>query len=130
MYYESFFPFYASFSNPLLFEGEEIQEKEFQKMKSFYPQLAGRIQEEVEMECELLDYEGSRIYDEYPDQRMLMEIADRIRERVEPEVQIAGRHTSHLDDLIEVLLYQEITRRRCRRHRCRKYGPFSSGWKR
>lgn len=119
--YDDFFPFYASYSNPFLYEGERTLEKEYDKMKSYYPEMAGRIQDEVEMECELLDYEGSRIYDEYPDRLMLKEMVQRIRERVSPEVQVTGRHPTHLDDLIEVILYQEITRRRCRRHRCRRY---------
>lgn len=120
MYYEKFFPFYAAYPDALLLEGEQMEEYEFARMKSYYPEMAGKIQEEVEMECELLDYEGSRIYDVYPDRMMLREIAERIRERVEPEMQIEGRHRSHLSDLIEVLLYQEISRRRCRHRRCRK----------
>lgn len=121
MYYDKFLPFYASYSNSLLYSGERMQEKEYEKMKSYYPEMAGRIQEEVERQCELLDYEGSRIYDEYPDHLMLKELAYGIRDRVTPEVEIQDWHRSHLDELIEVLLYQEITRRRCRRHRCRRY---------
>lgn len=121
MYYEKYFPFYTAFGNPQLWDGERMQENEFLKMKAYFPEAAGRIQDVVEMECELLDHEGSRLYDEYPDRLMLREMVFRIKERIEPEVRIESRQESFLEELIEVLLYQEITRRRCRHHRCRRY---------
>ncbi len=34
-----------------------MQEREFALMKSYYPETARKIQEKVEEECELLDYE-------------------------------------------------------------------------
>lgn len=34
MYYDEFFPFYAAYADPLLYERENIQEKEFALMKS------------------------------------------------------------------------------------------------
>ena len=67
MYYGHFFPFYVAYANPSLYDGERIQEREFQLMKSYYPDTVRRIQERVEQECERLDYEGSMLYDEYPD---------------------------------------------------------------
>ena len=67
MIYKDFYPFYASYANPMLYRGEKEQEEEFSLMKSYYPETARRIQEKVEEECDLLDYEGSRLYDEHPD---------------------------------------------------------------
>ena len=67
MYYDRFFPFYVAYANPALYDGERIQEQEFALMKSYYPDTARKIQEKVEEECDLQDYEGSRLYDEYPD---------------------------------------------------------------
>ena len=40
---------------------ERLQEREFALMKSFYPETARKIQNIVETECEILDYEGSRL---------------------------------------------------------------------
>ena len=41
-------------------------------MKSYYPKMAKKIQEKVgRKRCDLLDYGGSRLYDEYPDRYML-----------------------------------------------------------
>ena len=118
MYYGHFFPFYVAYANPSLYDGERIQEREFQLMKSYYPDTVRRIQERVEQECERLDYEGSMLYDEYPDKYMLYHICGRILGDIS---EIQEEHRGFLDELIQVLLYQEISRRRCRRHRCRKY---------
>ena len=117
MYYYRFFPFYVAYANPALYDGERIQEQEFALMKSYYPEAAGRIQEKVEEECQLLDYEGSRLYDEYPDKFMLHQLCRQIRTQVEGETAAQGVPDSLMDDLIQVLLCQEISRRRCRRHR-------------
>lgn len=118
MYYDRFFPFYVAYANPALYDGERIQEQEFALMKSYYPEAAGRIQEKVEEECQLLDYEGSRLYDEYPDKFMLHQLCRQIRKQVQGETVAQGVPDGFLDDLIQVLLYQEISRRRCRRRRC------------
>lgn len=117
MYYDRFFPFYVAYANPALYDGERIQEQEFALMKSYYPEAAGRIQEKVEEECQILDYEGSRLYDEYPDKFMLHQLCRQIRTQVEGETAAQGVPDSLMDDLIQVLLCQEISRRRCRRHR-------------
>ena len=121
MYYDQYFPFYVAMVNPLYMNDEKIQESEFQLMKSYYPGLARIVQERVEEECEYMDYEGSRMYDEYPDKFMLYHTCQKIRKDVEPEVQAQDVPGRFLDELIQVLLYQEIGRRRCRRHRCRKF---------
>ncbi|MDD6414899.1 MAG: hypothetical protein PUG06_12700 [Blautia sp.] len=121
MYFEPYFPFHAAYSNPFMYEGERMQEEEFKLMKSYYPQTVQRIQERVEEECDLLDYEGSRLYDEYPDKYMLYHLSSRIKESIQPELSSEAVRESFLDELIQVMLYQEISRRRCRRHRCRRY---------
>ena len=121
MYFEPYFPFHAAYSNPFMYEGERMQEEEFKLMKSYYPQTVQRIQERVEEECDLLDYEGSRLYDEYPDKYMLYHLSCKIKEDLQPEMNSQAIRESFLDELVQVMLYQEISRRRCRRHRCRRY---------
>ena len=98
-----------------------MQEQEFNLMKSYYPQTVQRIQEKIEEECDLLDYEGSRFYDEYPDKYMLYHLSCKIKEDLQPEMNSQAIRESFLDELVQVMLYQEISRRRCRRHRCRRY---------
>ena len=119
MIYKDFYPFYASFANPMLYRGEMELEEEFSLMKSYYPETARKIQEKVEEECDLLDYEGSRMYDEYPDRYMLYHLGKKIVDEVKQEADLETMSDSLLGDLAEVLLFHEISSRRCRRGRCR-----------
>lgn len=119
MYFEHYFPFYATYANPMLYEGERVQEQEFELMKSYYPITVQQIQERVEEECDHLDYEGSRLYDEYPDKYMFYHLCNKIKESIEPEMTGQSAPGGFLDELVQVMLCQEISRRRCRRKRCR-----------
>ena len=123
MYLKEYFPFYTTYANPLLYEGERMQDKEFDLMKSYYPGTVQHIQEKIEEECDLMDYEGSRLYDEYPDRFMLYHSCSQIKEEMAADTSAQEMPGGFLDDLIEVLVYQEISRRRCRRRRCRSYFP-------
>ena len=64
MLYRDFYPFYAAQGNPVFYNEEREQEREFDLMRSYYPDTARKIQEKAEAQCQLLDYEGSRLYDE------------------------------------------------------------------
>lgn len=45
MIYPDFYPFYATQGNPGFYNEEREQEKEFDLMRSYYPDTARRIQE-------------------------------------------------------------------------------------
>lgn len=117
MYYDKFLPFYMTYADSSLYSRERIQEQEFALMKSYYPETARKIQEKVEEECQLMDYEGSRLYDEHPDKFMMHRLYRQIRSQVDGEMAAQEIPDEFLDELIQVLLYQEISRRRCRRRR-------------
>ena len=51
-------------------------------LKQLYPSVCQRIQREIEAECDRLDYNGSSIYDEYPDRATMELIIDRIYDRL------------------------------------------------
>ena len=135
MYQDNFYPFYRNFQDPLFWEEERLQEREDRLMSSFYPKTALELQRKVEEECDRLDYPGSFIYDEYPDKFMMEQVCRRIRGSMERDSmemsQIRDdrredrrndrRDNNLLDELIHVLLFQEMRRRRCRHGRCRRY---------
>ena len=81
MYHKEFYPFYTAYAEAGLFDGQKVQDQEFELMKSYYPSAARRVQAQVEQECDLMDYEGSRIYDQYPDKLMLYHMCRKIREK-------------------------------------------------
>ena len=121
MYLKEYFPFYTTYANPLLYEGERMQDKEFNLMKSLYPRQAKKYRKRIEELLERFDSEGSVLYDEYPDKYMIYHLSCKIRESMEPEISTQAIREDFLDELIQVMLCQEISRRRCRRYRCRRY---------
>lgn len=121
MFENDFVPFYRAYGDPAVFEGEILQEKESDLLRSWYPDAAGRIRDMVEEELNVFDYEGSRIYDEYPDRRMLRAMSAAIGKKVETEFSARSVPYGTPGETAEILFYQEIYRRRCRRRRCRGY---------
>lgn len=128
MYIEKPLPFYASY--PFLFgmDQEREQERDMQVMKSFYSRTAAVIQELAEQECDRMEYDGSMMFDEYPDQLMMGNLCRKIekqyRERMEQSGELEAMHRvkeDNLQDLIGVLLYNEMFCRRCRRRRRRRF---------
>lgn len=59
----------------------EDSEKDWDYMKQMYPLTAKKILREIIEECDKLEYEGSCMFDEYPDRVYLGRIVDRIYER-------------------------------------------------
>lgn len=124
-------------------------ERDAQLCKERYPDMARRLQPYVEAECDRLEYEGSRMYDEYPDSYMLQKIQSRIyaqARQLEQEMSVsdspeldgelfatglaAGQRAdtegTYLEELIWILLYHELFSRRCCYHQCKSCHRQSS----
>lgn len=135
-------PYYMAYPMDLKEYGEEKRDRrDVEYMKSMYPMSAKKILPYVEEECDRMEYEGSMIYDEYPDHLLLYLMAGRIYDRMKEgekkeiamEIEKEQVETQELKrkkkdreetlmDLVQILLYQEIVQRRCRHRRnCRHY---------
>ena len=122
-------PFYMTYPMQNLYLTEMEYEKDMERMKELYPREVKSILEMVEDECDKMEYEGSLMFDEYPDRFMLEQIIDRITERareVESDMETAQYRQSmgrrdDLRNLIGVLLNHEMYRRRCRHRRCNRW---------
>ncbi len=172
-------PFYMSYPIQNIYLTEMEYERDMERMKELYPEEARQIQRLVEEECDRMEYEGSMMFDEYPDRLMLKLICERIyqtatqpQETEEQEISEMsveqqdsrrrpggppgwppgppgwpppppppgppgwppppgrppgppppppGRPNNGLGSLIEVLLYNEMYKRRCRHNRCRRW---------
>lgn len=100
-------PFYKTFTLEDYFQKEIHRQKEFAQMKDAYSLRIRQLLRLVERKMDELEFEGSRLYDEIPDQKMLeMEVMKLYETLPEDE---------WLKDLIQVLFYQELYCRRCRR---------------
>ena len=101
----------------------------------------------MEEECDRQEYDNSMIYDEYPDKLQLRMMCSRIYEKVMkneklfygteyaemvsnerqkerphqgPPMPPPGPGQNWLRDMVEVMLYQELFRRRCDNRRCKR----------
>ncbi len=54
------------------------ERRELEYWKQLYPSQVRRVQREVEHQCDLMDYDGSVIYDEYPDRMALSRICEAV----------------------------------------------------
>ena len=82
MFYEKPMPFYMAYPVPYLFDQEKEQDRDLQVMKSFYSEKAMQIQELVEQECDRMEYDGSMMFDDYPDKWMMRQLCRKIEEKL------------------------------------------------
>ena len=112
------------------YDNSQDLDKDYQYMQKLYPKTAKSIYSEVVKECYKLDYDGSFIFDEYPDKTSLNRVVDRIAlniQNVEAEAMTKVKSLSYyprqnrnnLRDIISIILLNEIFNRR-RRYRSRR----------
>lgn len=141
-------PYYMAYPMPPAYDDERVERLDFEYLKSMYPDIPKRILPYVEEECDRMEYENSMLYDEYPDRLQLRLMCSRICDNIRKNEKILfgsgydeteeeeekgaasaselgkkrGRGNRWLRDLVEVMLYQEIYKRRSdRRRRRRKF---------
>ena len=140
MQYEQPIPFYMAYPFLLPLDQEQAQEKDLQVMRSFYSRRAAKIQEKVDRECDRMEYDGSMMFDEYPDKFMMEHLCRKIEQEVLKEEEgntpvliieetcqggqgSCGnrREEEGLRDLIGVILFNEMFRRRSRHRRQKRF---------
>ena len=114
---ENKLPFYMAYPVPLLYNDDRNARRDYDYMKSIYPDTAKRVLPYMEEECDRMEYDGSMMYDEYPDRLQLRLMCRRIYAKAEKEEENPG---AWLMDLIEVMTYQELCRRRVEHREIRK----------
>ncbi|MCM1135635.1 MAG: hypothetical protein NC400_08680 [Clostridium sp.] len=112
-------PFYMTYPLPMYYQDEDTVVRDLEYLQQMYPADAKRYQKIIAGILDTLDYDGSMIYDEYPDKwqlyKLSMDIADRIkREEIKnnPDAIFPEEKWKWLGDLVQILLCYEIYRRR------------------
>ena len=134
-------PFYMAYPMQDVYLSEIEYERDRERLKEMYPKVAKRIQRVVEEECDKMEYDGSLMFDEYPDRVMVQKLCDDIYNKVYDNTTAEVETEQYKDrrpgggypppppprrdrggrDLIEILLFDEMFRRRCRHNRCRRF---------
>ena len=134
-------PFYMAYPMQDVYLSEIEYERDRERLKEMYPKEAKRIQRVVEEECDKMEYDGSLMFDDYPDRVMVQKLCDDIYNKVYDNTTAEVETEQYKDrrpgggypppppprrdrggrDLIEILLFDEMFRRRCRHNRCRRF---------
>lgn len=127
-------PFFLRPDFAQILEEQKMTERDLRTLQSMYPQAARTLLPYIEEECDKMEYEGSSMYAQYPDQTTIRNIQDRIYNQVKDQFDVQEeapdemlsmqfdrnrrdpRGKNWLDNLVRVLLLQEMHHRR-RRHR-------------
>ncbi|MBD5465694.1 MAG: hypothetical protein HDR22_07735 [Lachnospiraceae bacterium] len=113
-------PFYMSYPLPIAFEDDRDMVKDLEYLQQMYPMGAKKLLAEVNKALSILDYEGSMIYDQYPDRFMLYKMGKDILESLrknptnkkEDEQLAKLLQWDGIDELILVILFFELLKRR------------------
>ena len=116
-------PFYMTYPLPLFYQEEDKVQRDLEYLQQMYPAEATRYQKIIASMLDKIDYDGSMIYDEYPDRMRMYSLTQDIvnqikREEIaeEPENNSPDRW-ERLSDLVQILLFYEIYKRRHTNHR-------------
>lgn len=121
-------------------DNDGMEEMDIEYMKKMYPELARQIQAYIDEECDKMEYDGSYMYDEYPDGEVINMIVDKVLEKLQEDSQMSveeietesiekdidaqnyryGFGGRGLRDLIAVMLLNEMFGRRRRYYRRRR----------
>lgn len=120
MEYNTILPFYMTY--PYAYDDQMRQMQDLEYLQQLYPREAKKIQKKVQMRIDPIDYSGSFLYDEYPDQLMMYRVVAGIGEEMKTEAEKSGEEWSRekelwMHDMIKLVLYIEVFKRRCKKKR-------------
>ena len=105
-------PFYMTYPGYSRREQEKEAVRDLEYLQTAYPDTVRQIQKKVAEVLDKVDYEGSMIYDEYPDKYSIMHLAESICSILERERADREPEAAETKALIQVLLSDEIYKRR------------------
>lgn len=102
---------------PLFYEEEDTVMRDLEYLQDMYPKEARRYQQKIVRILDRFDFEGSVIYDEYPDRLTLYKMAQDILTVIEKEEKDDGKEIDitkmpHIMELVQILMLNEIYKRR------------------
>ena len=130
MDYHKVLPFYMTYPLPLFYEDEDKVIRDLEYLQQMYPQKAKCYQTQIAQILDTIDYDGSLIYDEFPDRLQLYKLCKDIYERIikeealKEETMMDTVFQQHMQELnkdkdedekfilVQIILYYEIYKRR------------------
>ncbi len=123
MYNQKILPFYMTYPLPLYYQEEDTATRDLEYLQQMYPAEAKKYQKIIAGILDKLDYEGSMIYDEYPDRWQMYKLAQDILERIKrqeakdnPGAEIPKEKWEWASDMVQIILFYEVYKRRHNNH--------------
>lgn len=115
-------PFYMAYPLPVNYQDEQEMVRDMEYLQSQHSMEIRQLRKHIADTINIMDYEGSMIYDEYPD-RFSMErqskiISENLKKTYEDDESCAFHKMLFWDgfeDIVRLLVYDEILKRRHRR---------------
>lgn len=112
-------PFYMTYPLPMYYEDDNKVMRDLEYLQQLYPGEAKKYQKRIVAILDRIDYEGSLIYDEYPDRWLLYKLSKDVLDTLKSEMsndkeepEISDEKWEWISDMIQILLYYEIYKRR------------------
>ena len=111
-------PFYMVYPLPMYYQQEDSVTRDLEYLQQMYPAQARKFQKIIAEMLDHIDYEGSMIYDEYPDKWQIYRLTQMIIDRLknEQEEQPVEENWDKTAEFVQILLCYEIYRRRHSNH--------------
>lgn len=116
-------PFYMAHPGCLDPAREEMVLQDMEYLQQMYPADVKRYQRRIAQILDKTDYEGSMIYDEYPDRWQMYKLAQDILERIKrqeakdnPGAEIPKEKWEWASDMVQIILFYEVYKRRHNNH--------------
>lgn len=116
-------PFYMTYPLPTGYTQDKEMVRDLEYFQQLYPMGAKMLQKQIMKSIDILDYEGSSIYDEYPDRMMLQRMARDVlssmkkEDNEKQEEMLKLLANENIEDYILLLILYEILRRRHKNER-------------
>ena len=106
-------PFYMAYPLPLYYQQEDSVTRDLEYLQQMYPAQARKYQKMIVETLDHIDYEGSMIYDEYPDKWQIYRLTQTIVEKIKKsDDEGTDMDEDRLAEFIQILLFYEIYRKR------------------
>ena len=106
-------PFYMTYPLPMYYQQEDSVTRDLEYLQQMYPTQAKKYQKIIAETLDHIDYEGSMIYDEYPDKWQLYRLTQMIVDKInQSEGESSNLDSDRTAEFVQVLLFYEIYRKR------------------
>lgn len=106
-------PFYMAYPLPLYYQQEDNVTRDLEYLQQMYPAQAKKYQKIIAEMLDRIDYDGSMIYDEYPDRWQIYRLTQMVVDKVKNEEgESSDIDSGQLSEFIQVLLFYEIYKKR------------------